>query len=112
MTDIISPDVGAKAPGIDRLRRPRWILAGIVAAACLLNYVWLSFDARPPHWDAANHLLSALNYREVVAGIISGSAGSPVQVLKRLLHIDAMVYPPLFPLTASILSPTLTFRSL
>ena len=25
-------------------------------AACLLNFVWLSYDTTPPQWDAAGHL--------------------------------------------------------
>ena len=112
MIEMISRDAGGSARRAHRPGRPEWLVAGIAAAACLLNYVWLSVDARPPHWDAANHLLSALNYRDVLAGVIEGTAGAPLEVLKRLLHVDAMVYPPLLPLTAAVLSPTETFRSL
>jgi 4-amino-4-deoxy-L-arabinose transferase-like glycosyltransferase len=112
MIEMTSRHPGDTAGQTNWLASPPAILAGIILAACWLNYLWLSFDARPPHWDAANHLLSALNYRDILTSVINGSAGSPVQVLKRLLHVDAMVYPPLFPLAASVLSPTLTFRSL
>lgn len=95
-----------------RLFRPGWLVAGIGLAVCLLNYMWLSFDKTPPHWDSANHLLSALKYREVFLSAIQGTGGPPLQILKSLVHIDVMVYPPLFPLTASFLSPMLTIRSL
>src|SRR6188474_3890955 len=82
-----------------------WLVAGVVLASCALNFVFLSFDATPPHWDAANHLLSAMDYRALLVGAVNGEAGGPVAVLKQLVHVDKMVYPPLFPLTAGLLSP-------
>ena len=111
MTTLTTQEHGA-VRGQDRLSRPGWSVAGIAVAACLLNFLWLSFDRTPPHYDAANHLLSALNYRELLASVISGTAGTPLEILKRMVHIDAMVYPPLFPLTAGLISPTLSLRSL
>src|SRR5687768_13936626 len=95
-----------------RLSRPSWWVAGIAVAACVLNFLWLSFDRTPPHYDASNHLLSALNYRELLSNVIGGTAGTPLEILKRMVHIDAMVYPPLFPLIAGLISPTLSLRSL
>ena len=64
-----------------------WVVAAIVIAASLLNFAWLSFDGTPPHWDSANHLTSAIGYRDLLSSAVRGAAGTPVAVLTRLLHM-------------------------
>src|SRR3954471_13810711 len=107
-----TPPVPRHARNDRRLPRGAWLVGCITLAACALNFVFLSFDATPPHWDAANHLLSALDYRALLASAVHGQAGGPMPVLKHLVHVDKMVSPPLFPLTAGLLSPFETARSL
>ena len=88
------------------------LVAAVTLGASALNFVWLSFDATPPHWDSANHLLSALDYRDLVGRAVRGQAGGPITALKEFVHVDKMVYPPLFPLTAALVSPSETARSM
>ncbi len=110
------PSSRYRSLGFARLTlRSTWQLLALTGAACLLNYVWLSFNKTPPHWDSANHLMSALNYRQVFSDLFHGSFGGhggAVNFLRRLVHVDVYVYPPLFPLTASLVSPSPSLRSL
>jgi len=103
----VGPEVG----------RPRPWAIGAVLAVCavgiLLNYLWLYADSTPPHWDYANHLNSAIHYREALSGLLPGSSWKGLlPTIKRLVHIDVMVYPPFFPMAASLLAPSVTLRSL
>ena len=95
-------------------RLPVWPLVVIIGAACLLNFAWLSYDTTPPQY-AAGHLLSALKYRKLLTSLVHGRVGAEggfVNLLGRLVHVDHRAYPPLFPLTASLVSPTISLRSL
>jgi len=106
------PPVSTHPHNAHRVPGSAWLVGGIILVSCALNFVFLSFDATPPHWDASNHLLSALDYRELLVSAVQGQAGGPIAVLKQLVHVDKMVYPPLFPLVAGVLSPDETARSL
>jgi 4-amino-4-deoxy-L-arabinose transferase-like glycosyltransferase len=74
-----------------------WVFLGGLHAA------WLARDTRPPHWDAAVHLLSSLRYRQALAGFFSGSAGLAATI-ERLFSVDAY-YPPFAPFIGSLLTP-------
>ena len=60
-----------------------WVLLGcLVAAVAALNYFWLSLNTVPPHWDAANHMISALRYHDV----LSQCGSQPHLTLRGLKH--------------------------
>ena len=87
----------------------------MTGAACLLNFVWLSYDTTPPQWDGAGHLLSAMRYRALLANLLHGGVvaeGGVMEILGRFVRVDQSAYPPLFPLTASLVSPNMSLRSL
>ena len=42
-------------------------LALLIATVAGLNYWWLGANTLPPHWDTANHMMSALKYHDVLA---------------------------------------------
>src|SRR5262245_7159875 len=97
------------------LEHRRWtadavIVGGLCFAASLLNYLWLIYDTTPPHWDYAGHLLSAYHYRQAFQSFFSGDAGV-VALVKRIVAIDQAVYPPFFPLFASVVTPILSRRA-
>lgn len=79
----------------DRQRAPaRWEWAAVAAAftgIVVVAAVWLAIDRRPPVWDSANHLESALHCRRDLA------AGDVRAVFGR-----SSFYPPLVPCTAGL----------
>lgn len=63
----------------------------------------------------ANHLMSALKFRQVFSDLFHvsfGGQGGLLSFLKQLVFVNTFVHPPLFPFTASLLSPALAIRSL
>ena len=78
----------------------------VLVFACM-NLFWLSYDTVPPHWDYANHLLSALKYHEAMSSYLAGgdwfSITSIKAVIWKLLRVDQIVYPPLFPFVGSFM---------
>ena len=63
----------------------------LLAFACT-NMFWLSYDTAPPHWDTANHMLSALKYHEAMSSYLEEgnwlSIKSIKTVLRKLLAVD------------------------
>jgi hypothetical protein len=85
--------------------RPGRFAIGLVllwAAVGVVDVAWLRRDTRPPSWDPANHLLSEVRYRNVLADALSGRAGI-VAAGRALLRVDDH-YPPLAPFAAAIAS--------
>src|SRR5262245_56970676 len=81
------------------------VLALLVVMVGALHYVWLSYNTLPPHWDQANHMMSALRYHAVLSECIGQS---PVTLrgvrhcVGALVSVDQFVYPPLFPLVGGL----------
>jgi 4-amino-4-deoxy-L-arabinose transferase-like glycosyltransferase len=72
-----------------------------------LNSFWLSLNTIPPHWDTANHMVSALKYRSVLSQCLAQpffSFQSLKHCLGEIVYVDQFVYPPLFPLAGGAIS--------
>jgi 4-amino-4-deoxy-L-arabinose transferase-like glycosyltransferase len=77
-----------------------WIVVALLCVAVsALNYAWLTRNTLPPHWDAANHMMSALKYHDVLSQCM---AQPPLDVRAwkhcagELIYVDGDVYAPLF----------------
>ena len=80
-------------------RVPMVILALLVSTVGVLNYFWLSQNTVPPHWDAANHMTSALTFHGVLSQCFSQSHFALPGLrhcLGELVAVNQGVYPPLF----------------
>ena len=81
------------------------ILALLVSIVGVLNYFWLSQNTVPPHWDAANHMISALRYHGVLSQCFSQSHFAVPGLrlcLDELVTVNQGVYPPLFPFAGGL----------
>ena len=81
------------------------ILALLVSTVGVLNYFWLSQNTVPPHWDAANHMTSAMTYHGVLSQCFSQSHFALPGLrhcLDELVSVNQCVYPPLFPLAGGL----------
>jgi hypothetical protein len=98
---------------VDLLVRPRGLplaAAGRRSATLILvawwivlgasNFLWLRRDTRPPHWDAAVHLLSSLRYRRVIDDFMRGQVPAG-EAAARLFSVDAY-YPPVAPFMVAL----------
>jgi len=49
-----------------QMKKTTWLdfglLAALVAAVAFFNYVWITTETRPPHWDMGRHLWTSLIY--------------------------------------------------
>jgi hypothetical protein len=82
-------------------------VTAIVAAVAAANAVWLSANTVPPHWDQANHMISALKYRDISAtclGEARDAVRGVVHCARSLSAVDQSVYGPLFPFVAGMFS--------
>lgn len=91
-----------------RHRRAEVLLVCLVVAVVVAaNYVWLSVNTLPPHWDQANHLISALKYHDITAACLSERRDvvrGAAHCATELAAVDQSVYAPLFPFTAGMMS--------
>ncbi len=80
-------------------------LALLIATVVALDYWWLGANTLPPHWDTANHMMSALRYHDVLAQC-AADAGLTLPTAKHcigeLVYVDRNVYPPLFPFIGGV----------
>ena len=77
----------------------------LVAVVGALNYFWLLNNTIPPHWDSANHMISALKYHAVLSQCFDPSLFT-LPGLKHcvgeLVYVDRFVYGPLFPFSGGL----------
>ncbi len=79
-------------------KRAYLLLALLFAVMAVTNHFWLSYDRVPPDWDEAEHMMSALNHHRILGDFAREPDFSPhgiKEVLRRLVHVDSFVYPPL-----------------
>lgn len=75
---------------------PVIVLCALILTAVAVNYFWLAWNCQPPVDDEAVHLLSALNYRDILSNPFP-------DLWARLGRVDH-IYPPLFPFLAACFS--------
>jgi 4-amino-4-deoxy-L-arabinose transferase-like glycosyltransferase len=62
------------------------VVSGAVLGIVAANLVWISLDARPPHWDMAGHMTRALWYADHLAG------GHPLVFVLGFQYYPPLVY--------------------
>src|SRR5690349_8990090 len=84
------------------MSRHRVILAGGLLYVLISNLIWIAIDTRPPFWDMAYHLTTALRIRDAFA---TSGLGAFAQI-PHLSRLYPLLYPTIVAVTFRLFGST------